>query len=217
MYFSSRREAGYRLAQRLMQYRYENTVVVALSDGAVQLGKQIAAELHCIVTILLSEDVSLPGGDTVYGELNQSGRMTGNSEFTADELNEYYAEYHGYIDDQKREKMSRMNGLLGAGGVVDESMLREQNVILVSDGLADGSDLDAAADFVKPLKIKRLVVAAPIASVEAVDRAHVVGDELHILSVTENYLDTNHYYDDNNIPSHEETVAILNDIVMNWR
>lgn len=216
MYFSSRLEAGYRLAQELTQYRYENTVVMALSDGGVQVGQQIAASLHTPLTMLLIEPIKMPGEAIDIGMLNQSGRFTYNGSMSAGEIEEFYNEYHGYLDDQRREKMSGMNYLLGAGGIVDESMLREHNVIVVADGLPSGASLDAVADFVKPLHILRLVIAVPIASVEAVDRAHILGDELHILAVTDNFLDTNHYYDVNDVPSHEATIAVLNDIVLGW-
>ena len=218
MYFSSRLEAGYRLAQELIgSYRYENSVVMALTDGAVQVGRQIATELHCPLTLLLSEAIPLPGEGTDFGTLNQSGRFTYNGLFSAGEIEDYYSEYHGYLEDQKREKMSKMNQLLGAGGIVSEEILRGQNVILVSDGLPSGISLDAAADFVRPLKISHLIVAAPIVSVNATDRAHILCDEIHFLAVTDNYLDTNHYYDTNDIPSHEATIAELNEIVLNWR
>jgi len=216
MYFSSRIEAGYRLALELQQYRYENSIVVALNDGAVQVGQQIAAHLHCTLTMLLMENIEIPGEGSVMGTLNQSGRFTYNGMLSAGEVEEYYSEFHGYIEDQKREKISEINRLLGAGGIVDESMLREHVVIVVSDGLANGSSLDAAADFLKPLHISRLIMAAPVASVPAVDRMHILADEIHVLSVTENFLDTNHYYDTNDIPSHEATVAALNEIVLNW-
>lgn len=217
MYFISRIEAGYKLAQELLAtYRYENTIVLALSDGAVQVGQQIAAALHTPITMLLMSDIDIPGESLSFGTLNQSGRFTYNGKFSAGEIEEYYSEFHGYLEDQKREKMAYMNQLLGAGGIVEESMLREHNVIVVSDGLSSGASLDAVADFVKPLNVKRLIIAAPIASVEAVDRAHIVGDELHILAVTDNYLATDHYYDVNDVPSHEATIAILNEIVLNW-
>lgn len=217
MYFSSRIEAGYKLATELVPlYRYENCVVVALSDGGVQVGQQIAAALHCTLTLLLIEDIQIPGEGLSFGSLNQSGRFTYNGMFSAGEVEEYYSEFHGYLEDQKREKMSKINQLLGAGGIVDETMLREHVVILVSDGFPNGASLESAADFLKPLMIKRLVIAAPIASVPAVDRMHILADELHVLSVADNYLDTNHYYDVNDVPSHEVTVATLNDIVLNW-
>jgi len=217
MYFSSRLEAGYKLAQELLVgYRYENTIVVALSDGGVQVGQQLAAALHTPITLMLTEDIQVPGEGQLFGTVNQSGRFTYNGMFSAGEVEAYYSEFHGYLEDQKREKMGKINQLLGAGGIVDEAILREHNVILVSDGLSSGGSLDAAADFLKPLNIQKLIIAAPIASVEAVDRAHIVGDELHILAVTDNYLDTNHYYDVNDIPSHEATIAALNEVVLNW-
>ena len=216
MYFSSRIEAGYRLALEMLQYRYENTIVVALSDGAVQVGQQIAAHLHCALTMLLMEGIDIPGEGVTMGMLNQSGRFTYNGMLSAGEIEEYYSEFHGYLEDQKREKIAQINRLLGAGGIVDPAMLREQNVVVVSDGLSNGSSLDAAADFMKPLKIKRLIMVAPVAAVAAVDRMHILADEIHVLSVTDNFLDTNHYYDVNDLPSHEATVAALNEIVLNW-
>lgn len=217
MYFTSRIEAGYKLALELTQYRYENTIVVALTDGGVQVGQQIAAQLHCALTMMLVDDIDVPGESATMGTLNQSGRFTYNGMFSAGEIEDYYSEFHGYLEDQKREKMGEMNRLLGAGGIVSPEMLREHNVILVADGLATGASLDAAADFLKPLRINKLIIAVPIASVSAVDRMHILADELHVLSVTENYLDTNHYYDVNDVPTHEETIAALNEIVLNWR
>lgn len=217
MYFSSRIEAGYKLAVELLPlYRYENVVVVALSDGGVQVGQQIASALHCAITLLLTEEIVVPGEGVDFGTLNQSGRFTYNGMFSAGEIEDYYSEFHGYLEDQKREKMSKMNELLGSGGIVDADMLREHVVIVVSDGFANGASLEATADFLKPLNIKRFVVAAPIASLAAVDRMHILADEIHVISVMENYLDTNHYYDVNDVPSHEVTVATLNDIVLNW-
>ena len=60
MYFESREEAGAQLAARLFdKYRYENCAVVALSDGAVLVGEQIAAALHCVLTLLLIENIDV--------------------------------------------------------------------------------------------------------------------------------------------------------------
>ena len=45
MYFESRSAAGQLLAAQLVEkYRYENCAVVALSEGGVLVGEQIAAE-----------------------------------------------------------------------------------------------------------------------------------------------------------------------------
>lgn len=217
MYFRSRAEAGYRLALELIGYRYENCIVVALSDGAVLVGQQIAASLHCNLTMMLVEHIDLPGENLILGTLNQSGRFTYNGMLSAGEIEEYYSEFHGYLEDQKRMGFGRIGRLLGYGGIVDEDMLRDHVVILVADGLPNGASLEAAADFLKPVRVNRLIITTPIASVDAVDRMHILGDELHVLSVTENFMDVDHYYEINDVPEHDVTVSTLNNNVLNWR
>ena len=218
MYFESREQAGQLLSAELVeQYRYENCAVVALSDGAVLVGEQIAAALHCVLMMLLTEDIQAPGEGLSFGAVSQNGGFTYNGMFSTGEIEEYAGEFHGYLDEQKREAFQRMNRLLGDGGIIDSDLLRDHVVILVSDGLDNGASIDVAVDFMKPIRIKRLVIATPTASVPAVDRLHILADELHILDVKDNFMGTDHYYNQNTIPSHEETIAKINQIVLNWR
>lgn len=218
MYFENRTQAGQLLAQQLFEkYRYENCAVVALSDGAVLVGEQVAAALHCVLTLLLIEDIQVPGESLSFGGVSQSGNFTYNGMFSAGEVEEYANEFHGYLDEQKREKFQMINRLLGDGGIIDTDLLRDHTVILVADGLDKGASIDVALDFLKPVRIQRLVIATPVATIEAVDKLHIVADELHILDVKENFMGTDHYYTDNTIPSHEDTIAKINQIVLNWR
>jgi predicted phosphoribosyltransferase len=217
MYFESRTQAGQLLAAQLVEkYRYENCAVVALSDGAVLVGEQIASQLHCILTMLLVEDIQVPGENMSFGGVSQNGSFTYNGMFSAGEMEEYASEFHGYLEEQKREAFQRINRLLGDGGVIDSDMLRDHTVILVADGLDNGASLDVAVDFLKPIRIHKLVVATPIATVPAVDKLHMVADELHVLDVKENFMGIDHYYEQNDIPTHEETIAKINQIVLNW-
>ncbi len=217
MYFQSRAEAGYRLSLELMHYRYEDCVVLCLSDGAVLVGQQIAASLHAVLTMMLVEQVDMPGEGTLFGTVNQSGRFTYNGMFSVGEIEEYFSEFHGYIEDQKRTAISRINRLLGSGGIADEQMLRGHTIIVVSDGLVNGASLDAVADYLKPIRVKRLVIVSPIASVDAVDRMHIFGDELHVIGVTENFMGVNHYYENNDIPEHDQIIQIINNSILTWR
>lgn len=218
MYFESRAEAGYQLAEELLnRYRYENCAVIALSDGGVIVGEQIAIALHTVLTMLLVEDIEIPGESLNFGSVSQTGNFTYNSDFSYGEIQEYTSEFHGYLEEQKREAYQKINRLLGEGGLINYDMLRDRNIILVDDGFADSSVLDAAIDFLKPVRIKRLIIAAPVASMPAVDRLHMTADELHVLDVKSNYLDTDHYYNDNEVPSHEATVEKINQIILNWR
>ena len=218
MYFESRSEAGLKLANVLSEkYRYENCAVIALSDGAVLIGEQIAAALHCVLTMLLIEDIQVPGESTSFGGVSENGGFTYNGMFSAGEIEEYTSEFHGYLDEKKREAFQAINRLLGDGGLIDKSMLLDRTIILVADGLDNGASIDVAMDFLKPIRTQRIVVATPVASIPAVDKLHMVADELHILDVKENYMGTDHYYNDNTVPPHEDTVAKINQIVLNWR
>ena len=218
MYFENRGQAGQLLAAQLVEhYRYDNCAVVALSDGAVLVGEQIAAALHCLLTMLLIEDIDVPGESMSFGGVSQNGTFTYNGMFSAGEVEEYTSEFHGYLDEQKREKFQKINRLLGDGGIISNDMLRDRTVILVADGIDNGAAIDVAMDFLKPIRVAKVVVATPVATVPAVDKLHMIADELHILDVKENFMGINHYYEDNGIPSHEETIAKINQIVLNWQ
>lgn len=218
MYFENRAHAGQLLADQLFErYRYENCAVVALSDGSVQVGEKIAERLHCVLTMLLIEDIEIPGEGLSFGGVSQSGNFTFNGSFTEGQINGYVGEYHGYLEEQKRLAFQRINRLIGDGGVIDYDMLRDHTVILVADGIDNGAALDVAVDFLKPVRIDRLVVATPVATVPAVDKLHMLADELHILDVKENFMGTNHYYEQNDIPTHEEAIAKINQIILNWQ
>lgn len=217
MYFESREQAGILLADELVnKYRYENCVVIALSDGAVLVGEQIAKKLCCTLLMLLIEEIEIPGEGLKFGGLSQTGNFTFNNSLSSGELDDYITEYHGYLDEQKRQSFQKINRLLGDGGFIDNEMIRNHVVILVSDGFDSGSQLDVAADFLKPIKVNRLVVATPVSTVQAVDKMHVIADELHVLDVKDNFLGVDHYYDDNNIPTHEEAIQKINQIILNW-
>lgn len=218
MYFRSRTDAGKQLAAKLVpKYRYENCAVVALSDGGVMVAAEIATQLHCVLTMLLTEEVRLPGEHDALAVVDQDGKFTYNNMFSTGQLEEFTGEYHNYIEQEKREKFHAINQLLGSGGLIRRDLLYGHNVILVSDGLKNALSLDAAAQFLKPIKIARLIVATPFASVPAVDRMHLMADEILCLNVLENYMNTNHYYESNKLPSHEKIVKTIETVVLNWK
>lgn len=218
MYFKSRTVAGEELAGQLLEkYRYEDCAVLALSDGAVLVGEPIATALHSVLTMLLIESIEIPGEGINIGGLNQSGTFTYNGMLSAGQIEGFRQEYFGYFEEKKREAMMRINRLLGDGGLVNKDLLKGRNIILVSDGFYDAASLDVALDFLKPINTQKVIVATPTASVASVDRLHVTVDEMCILDVKDNFMGVDHYYEDNTVPSHEETVKKINDIILNWQ
>lgn len=199
------------------KYRYEDCAVLALNDGAVLVGAAIAQRLHCVINMLLLESIKLPGELDVLATMDNFGSITYNDKFSTGELEEMQSEYFGYIEQQKLEKLFQMQEMIGQGGVLDRNMLRGHNVIVVSDGLVNGFSMRAAAEFLKPLNMQRLIMVTPFASVAAVDQMHVLADELVCLNVIEDIISIDHYYDDAALPPHDRVIKILEDIVLHWQ
>ena len=218
MYFASRTQAGHMLANRLLpKYRYENCAVVALSDGGVVVGAQIATALHCVLSLLLSEEITLPRELEAVGGVSQDGSVSYNPSYSPGELDELIGEYFQYIEQEKLEKIHELHHRLGTGSTVDKRLLAGRNIILVSDGLSSGFAIDLAAAFLKTIPIEKMIVATPLASVQAVDRLHITADEIYCLSVVENYMSTDHYYDQRDIPPHDKIVEIIERVILNWK
>lgn len=216
MYFRNRADAGRQLAAKLDRYKDQNISVIALSEGAVIVGAQVAMRLHGNLLLLMTENIYLPGEPDAIASLSSSGTFTYNNMFSTGQLEELTSEYHQYIEEKRREKMHELNTLVGRDGEIKPEFLRHHTVILVSDGLPSGFSLDVAAAFLKMIAIKRLIIASPNASVTAVDKMHLVGDEICCLNVIPNYMDVNHYYDDNTVPPVEDLFKMMKNISLNW-
>ena len=218
MYFKSRAEAGQLLAKQIAKkYKGQKCAVVALSDGAVMVGAQIAMELHSVLMMLLTDAIQLPHEDTAIAGITGDGSFTYNTFYSPGEIEDFVSEYRSFIEQEKMHKMQEMHRMEGRGGLVKKSLLQGHVVILVSDGLSNGFSLDLAAEFLKPIKTKRLVVATPLASVPAVDRMHILADEIVCLSVIEDYMGTDHYYEKQDVPPHELAVKTVEQIVSHWK
>lgn len=218
MYFANRAQAGRQLADKLVtKYRYENCTVVALGDGGVVVGAQIAAQLHCSINMLVYEEIKLPLEPKALSGIAYNGAYSFNPYYSHSEIDEFLSEYYQFVEVEKLRKLSGMQRLIGRGGVTRRDLLKGHSIILVSDGLQDTFALDIAVEFLKPIAYSKLVVATPLAGVDVIDSLHVFADDLYCLSVTDGIFDTNHYYDNNDMPSHEKIIEIIENIIWRWR
>lgn len=218
MYFASRAQAGRMLASKVAKkYLEEKCAVVALTDGGVMVGLQIARQLRCVLCLLASAEILLPREPQAIAGITAGGVVAYNHGYSQGELDELVGEYYGFIEKEKLVQMHDLNHLLGTGGTIDKQQLEGKHVIMVSDGLKTGFEVDLAAQFLKPVNIKSMVVVTPFASVQAVDRMHVLADDLYCLNVIEDYIDTDHYYDVQDIPEHEAILKTISEIVENWQ
>ena len=213
MYFRDRAEAGKQLAKELEQYKSQNIIVVALDLSSAVVAAQVAMKLHASMALYAIKNIYLPGETEAVAGIGSGDIFTYNSGLSTGQVDEFKMEYHSYIEQQRIEKSHELHALIGDSGEISKDMLRHRTVILVADGLPDGFKLNVAAEYLKTVAIKKLVVCTALASVPAIDRMHLVGDEIHILSTVGNYMGTDHYFDHNIIP---DMSGVVNNISFTW-
>jgi predicted phosphoribosyltransferase len=218
MYFKSRTEAGKDLADKLAEtYAGKPCCVIALSEGGVVVGLQIAKRLECVLSMLLVEPIELPGEIDPIGAISENGTFSFSNMYAPGEIEELMFDYRGVVEDEKRTKLSEMHQLVGAGTNMRLELLRNKHVILVTDGFSTGYALDIAIEVLKPVSTRSICAAAPIASPSAVDHLRVLCDRTFFLTITQNYLATDHYYDYRDVPEREDAVKVVQEIMSAWQ
>lgn len=215
-YFKDRTEAGEIIAERLTKYRYDDTIVLALNESSVPVAAAIASKLHSLIALMLTKDIYLPDGKTVVGEINEVGGFIYNNSFSTGEIEELVSEYSGSIELAKINAMHEMHVALGQGGIISNNYFRDRVVIVVYDGSMNGMAFDMAESYLRRIKTKKIVMVCAVASVAAVDKMHVLADDLVCLNVTEATFDVNHYFEDNTVPDRNSIIKTLNDIILHW-
>ncbi len=211
MYFKNRDEAGRQLAEILFHpYGRSRSVILAMGPGGLLVAKPIALRLQLPVYMMATKEIDLPGNfHERVGTVDQAGDFVYNSNLTQGQVDEYVSEYHNHIDTEKREAMHDINHMLGGQGFVHTDDLHDKNLLVVSDGFKTAIELDALMAFLKPVKLNRMVGIVPIASIDAIDKLHILTDEIRVLSPKENYLETNHYYEENSLPNEAQIQQLL--------
>lgn len=204
------------IAENLKPHNTENCVVISLSEGGVVVGAEIAKALHTALFLLVTEDVDLPGEHKPVATMSAAGTFTYNNEYSTGELEAINADYRSVIEQNRMAAFQKLNRIDSEESDIPKTLLKNHTVIIVSDGLRNGLSLDVAADFLKPIKTKKIIAATPVASVAAVDRMHLLADEICCLGVIGDFMDTDHYYQNNELPDHQTIVDTMKNIILNW-
>lgn len=217
MYFKDREAAGRLLASQIARkYKGKDCAVIALNDGGVIVGMQIAQKLRSVITLLLTENIVMPSEHIALAGISHDGSFSYNNALTQGEIDEMVMEYHNFIESEKMRRLHEMHEISGSGQLIRRELIDEKHIILVSDGLRDPMTLDLALEYLKPIRTKSIVTATPLASLAAVDRMHIEADDIYCLNVVEEFFNTNHYFDSNNIPDHQEIIQTIEQVVGSW-
>jgi predicted phosphoribosyltransferase len=205
--FHDRREAGKRLAQRLVQYaRHADAVVLALPRGGVPVGYEIALELALPLDVFSVRKLGVPG----HEELAMGALCSGGEYY----LNASLIQALRLSDEELRETVAREQQELERR----ERLYRDRrphpevvgkSVILVDDGLATGATMQAAIVALRRRSPGRLVAAVPVAPADTLEEVAHAADEIVCYFVPLNFNAVGMWYDDFSQTSDDEVRALL--------
>ena len=162
MRFRDRKEAGQSLAHRLEQYAGRSDVIVlALPRGGVPVAAEVARALGAPLDVFLVRKLGVPGQEELaMGAIAENGTRV---------LNEDVLPYLAIspatleaVTTRERQELERRARLYRGGRSLLD--VRGRIVILIDDGLATGTTMQAAVTALGELEPAAIVVAVPVAS-----------------------------------------------------
>jgi predicted phosphoribosyltransferase len=205
--FRDRSEAGRLLAGMLEQYAdRDDVVVLALPRGGVPVGYEVATALGAPLDVFVVRKLGVPGHEELAMGAIASGGALVLDERVVRALGIPREQIERTVDVELHE-LERRESLYRAGR--DPLQLEGKTVILVDDGLATGSTMQAAALAVRQLSPERIVVAVPVAAAETCDDFRDVVDDVVCGVTPRPFYAVGMWYEDFSQTSDEEVRALL--------
>ncbi len=206
MIFQDRFEAGKLLARKLAAYKTKkDTVLLAIPRGALQLGSVLAKELQLPLDIVLTKKIPAPDNpEAAIGAVSLRGELLDESLIRLEGIS---AEYLASQITELRRKLKERAVLYR--GKQKPLSLRGKTVIIVDDGVAMGSTMLAAIAFVRQERPKKIIVAIPVGSAEAVAKLKQKADEVICLHTPEFFYAIGAFYREFPQVEDEEAIELL--------
>jgi predicted phosphoribosyltransferase len=174
--FLDRTEAGTELAGMLARYRAKpKAVVLALPRGGVPVGYEVASALGLPLDVLVVRKLGMPS----QPELAMGAVASGGAVVLNDDVVRYLPRGSDAVEQVKaRELQELARREESYRGDRPALQMSGRTAIVVDDGLATGATMEAAVRALRSLDAERIVVAVPVASIEARERIAAVADEV---------------------------------------
>ncbi len=203
--FASREDAGRRLGQELLDNGIQADIVLGLPRGGVVVGAEVANILRIPLDVLIVRKIGHPlHREFAVGALAESDivvldeSIVGGNPLIRFQLKQVIAE--------EQERLQKYGETFHRDGLPD---LNGRSVLLADDGLATGATTEAAVEAVKRKGARRVIVAAPVASTNAVERLRRVSDDVRILLIDPDFDAVGRYYDSFSQTTDEEVLDLL--------
>jgi putative phosphoribosyl transferase len=205
--FADRREAGRKLATKLVAYaNCPHLLVLALPRGGVPIAYEVARALHARLDVFIVRKLGVPWNE----ELAMGAIATGGVRVLNHETIDRSAIPDWVVDDvaeREQEELERRERLYR--GDRPAADIRDRTIILVDDGLATGSTMRAAAIALRQMKPLKIVVAVPVSPPETCEAFRSEVDEVICAITPEPFIAVGAWYSDFSQTSDDEVRQLL--------
>lgn len=206
MIFQDRGEAGKKLAEKLIQFHFQNPVVLALPRGGVPVGLEIAKILQAPLEVVVARKIGAPGNPEFgIGAISEGGvKVLDEQTITllglSEEEIENLAELEKKRLQERVEKYRKGQPLPSLEGKV---------AILVDDGLATGITAKAAIEALKKQHPQEIILATPVCARDRVAMLKAMVGKVVCLITSFKFKAVGTWYKDFRQISDEEVVEML--------
>lgn len=208
MQFTDRVEAGRQLAARLTSYANRHDVVVlALPRGGVPVAFEVAKALGAPLDVFLVRKLGVPG----HPELAMGAIAAGGVRVLSPDLIDTLGIPPALVEQvavREHLELDRRDRLYRGGRPLP--VLSGRTIILVDDGLATGSTMEAAIAALREHHPARIVVAAPVGARETCERLTTLADEVVCAQTPEPFSAVGLWYTKFDQTTDEEVIDLLN-------
>ncbi len=205
--FRDRREAGQRLARALTRYATRDDVVVlALPRGGVPVAFEVADTLRVPLDVFLVRKLGAPGHpEFAIGAIAAGGvRVLSEDVIAALGIPPAVVEQIAAREQLELERRDK-----AYHGDRPKPPLRAKTVIVIDDGLATGSTMEAAVSALRQHGVARIVVAAPVGAADSCHRLQALADEVVCLETPEPFQAVGRWYRAFDQTTDEEVTDLL--------
>lgn len=202
--FRDRVDAAEQLADRLQEFRGRNPLVLAIPRGGVPMGRVLADRLEGELDVVLVRKIPAPGhSEYAIGAVDEEGNL-----YVAAGVEDQFG--HMYVRRAAREQqvlLARRRERYASVRPPVDPLGRE--VIIVDDGSATGSTMEAALTVTRLRRPSLLVAALGAASSDTARKLRTIADRIVCMEVSDRFFAVGQFFKEFPQVSDDQVLALL--------
>ena len=193
--FEDRMQAGKCLAEKLIDLKLQEPLVIALPRGGVEVAEPVAKALGCKLEIIVSKKIGSPNNpELAVGAVTSHGDYV-IAPYVETELGDKKMDYlQKQIPYLINDCVEREKKYLSGRDALPGRLYRGHDVIIVDDGIATGMTVMAAIKSIKKQNPSSLILAVPVISDEAYKDLRNQVDKLIVLKIPKEFVAVGVHY-----------------------